>query len=105
MENASRRQDPSLAEAALPDAASGRSLPATSGRLTDLAERAVYSARGGGLDGATGMIESLRIACRVFLPPGRRAGWFGLVLLARAVLASEMVIAFQEDRRISRASR
>lgn len=40
------------------------------------------------------MIESLRIALRVFLPRGHRAGWFGLVGLSLVVVGAEIVTAF-----------
>jgi len=40
------------------------------------------------------MIETLRISLRIFVPPGQRLKWVGLVGLSLAVAAAEMVTAY-----------
>ncbi len=40
------------------------------------------------------MIDTLRIASRVFIPKGQRAKWFGLVVLALVVAGAEMLTAY-----------
>jgi ATP-binding cassette subfamily C protein len=40
------------------------------------------------------MIETLRIALRIFVPPGQRLKWVGLVGLSLSVAAAEMITAY-----------
>jgi hypothetical protein len=67
----------------------------------------MYSVLSWGLDGATGMIESLRIAFRVFLRPGRRTGTAvgQEVGGGRIPLVDGISDTQQEDWRVSRVSR